>query len=505
MLKDIINILNREFTRLTLLTFGLLFLFVAALFIGFIYITIVSFSLSVSQIAPLFVSGIMVLVAALIVAYFALLQFKNHVRSAITKSVGKDLHQLRMANNRARSLQTMASTLSASLSFERVVEQALDVCSLALEEMGIPRDALVGAVFLYDGDNLIPLAKRRFLGTDDDKILSGKKGVVAAALRQAEPTITDNPAEDPELSQFSAFQDSLTAVCIPLRAGFQLFGVMVIGTVTAVNFDEDHFGLFMAVADQAVIALQNAQLYQRLEAEKQRLIENDEEARKELARSLHDGPTQSIAAIAMRLNFIRALIKRDPEQAVIEVQKVEDLAKKTSRDIRGMLFTLRPLVLESQGLSAAIDTAIKHIAENDTHIVIHFEGRKFGGLLSKRTQSVTFSILEEALTNARKYAKASKIIIRLWQDDDLFVASVKDNGVGFDTEEVNRDYSERGSLGMINMRERADRINGSLRVESVLDQGTTITLIVPIDDKETIQSVPKSKPKPEKELQPVKD
>ncbi|MBP6787836.1 MAG: hypothetical protein KA170_09640, partial [Candidatus Promineofilum sp.] len=65
--------------------------------------------------------------------------------------------------------------------------------------------------------------------------------------------------------------------------------------------------------------------------------------------------------------------------------------------------------------------------------------------------------------------------------EGLFVAAVRDNGVGFDTYDINRDYSTRGSLGMVNMRERAERIDGSLRVESSPDSGTTVTLVVPLD------------------------
>ncbi len=58
---------------------------------------------------------------------------------------------------------------------------------------------------------------------------------------------------------------------------------------------------------------------------------------------------------------------------------------------------------------------------------------------------------------------------------------MRDNGVGFDTYDINRDYSTRGSLGMVNMRERAERIDGSLRVESTPDSGTTVTLVVPLE------------------------
>jgi signal transduction histidine kinase len=430
--------------------------------------------LSALALATLF----LMLLAALVLSAANALRVKQ--LREVNQLVGQELLELRSANDRARSLQTMAATLSATLSFERVVEQALDVCSLALEEMGIPRDSLVGAVFLYEDDVLKPIARRRFLGHDADLSVPGMRGVIGAALSQAEPVVTNNPQGDPELMAYAAFADCLTVVCVPLRAGFQIFGAMVIGTEMAVQFDRDHFDLFESVGDQAVIALQNAQLYQRLEAEKQRLIDADEEARKELARDLHDGPTQTIAALAMRVNYVRGLVDQDPQRAKLELEKIESLIKKTSAEVRSMLFTLRPLVLETQGLGAAVDSLLKRYSETDG-IEMRLIGAENGALLSKPAQSVVFPILEEALNNARKHARAGVIEVRFWRANDLFVASVFDNGRGFDTYDVDRDYSTRGSLGMVNMRERAERIDGSLRVESSPEVGTTVTLVVPLD------------------------
>jgi signal transduction histidine kinase len=389
------------------------------------------------------------------IALMAANQARINVQRDVSLAMGQELREYQSANNRAKALQRMASTLSATLSFERVVEQSLDVSSLALEEMGIPRESLVGAVFLYEEGVLRPIARRRFLGEDSRHVIMGKQGVVGAALSQAEAVVTNNPPEDAELKVYEAFRRCLTAVCVPLRAGFQLFGAMIIGTDTAVHFDAHHIDLFNAVADQAVIALQNAQLYQRLEAEKQRLIEADEEARKELARDLHDGPTQSIAAIAMRMGFARTLIDQDPARAKEELLKVEALAKRTSAEIRGMLFTLRPLVLETQGLGAAVDALLRRYSESDK-IEMRLVGEEAGNLLSKRAQTVAFAIIEEALNNARKYSRATLIEVRLWQVDSLFAAAVHDNGVGFDTYDIDRDYSTRGSLGIARAR-RADR------------------------------------------------
>ncbi len=285
--------------------------------------------------------------------------------------------------------------------------------------------------------------------------------------------------EDDLISEYIAFQKAKLVVVIPLRAGFQIFGAMVLGVSRPVKLSRKELGFLDAIADQAVIALQNAQLFERLEAEKQRLIDADTQARKELARDLHDGPTQTIAAIAMRVNFIRSLMARDTDLAVIELKKVEELAKKTAKEIRGMLFSLRPLVLETQGLSAAIETVMRRIKETDG-LNMRLVGGENGDLIKESAQTVVFAIVEEALGNARKHSKAEMVEVRFWQEEDLFVVRIQDNGVGFDVKEVNRDYSSRGSLGMINLQERAEQIGGSIKIESKPGKGTMVTLVVPL-------------------------
>ncbi len=431
-----------------------------------------------TTIVTIFVAGFALLLAGF-VAYSMADQVNGNIREQILKSVREEVYSLETSLKRAQALQGMASTLRATQSFDHVMEQALDVCSLALEELGTSGKSLIAGVFLYEGNFLMPVATRRFNGVDAEKPLVGKEGLIGEALNQAVAMVTSEPMKDPELGQLSSFKKSKSVVCIPLRAGFQIFGAMVIGSDTAVDLDETHVELFNVVADQVVIALQNAQLYQDLEKEKERIIKADEDARKELARDLHDGPTQSIAAIAMRINFIRSLVKKNSEQALVELEKVEDLAKQTSKDIRGMLFTLRPLVLETQGLSKAIETVIKKLRDTDG-LNVRMVGGDYGDMLSEGAQTVVFSIVEEALGNARKYSKASLIEVRMWQEDNLFVARIQDDGVGFDAESVNENYSSRGSLGLINMKERAARVDGSLKLDTSPGRGTAWTLVVPL-------------------------
>ena len=477
--KKAIQGLKREFKRFYWLLIGLLIL-LAGLVGGAVYgLSWMTGEPLEAWLPTLVIAGFTLAALGLIVLVMAS-SLSSRVQQMTARAMSSELHHLRAANNRARSLQAMASTLRATLSFERVVEAALDVCSLTLEEMGVPSSALVGAVFLFDRNQLTPVATRSFIPADLDQRIDGEEGIFRQALERAEPVMTQEPQKDPELRKLLTFQSCKTAVCIPLRAGFQLFGAMLVGSEVPVTFSDEQLEYFNSVGDHAVIALQNAKLYQDLKAEKQRIIEADEEARKELARDLHDGPTQSVAAIAMRVNFIRSLVERDPEQALEELDKVEHLARNTSQEIRGMLFTLRPLVLETEGLAAAIDTVINRIAEGHG-LPIRFIGREAADLLDEHAQSVVFSIVEEALGNARKYSEATQVEVRLWREDGLFVAQVHDNGVGFDVESVNDSYSSRGSLGMVNMRERAERVDGSLRVESVPREGTTVTLVVPLD------------------------
>ena len=472
--------IKREVNRLLWVIGLILFLGLAAFAAASYGIAVVGNGLSASEWLRDSLLTLTLLVATLL--FTLLVGYDTVQRSArrINKALGQELQQLKAANNTARALQAMASTMRATLDHQQVVASALDVCSLALEEAGIPGRALAGAVFLYEDKALTPVAGRRFDEADLRRPIRGDRGLIAAALADAETRVTPTPADDEVLGTLTTMKECELAVCVPLRAGFQIFGVMVLGIKVKARLRREQIDLFNSVADQAIIALQNAQLYQSLEAEKRRIIEAEEEARKELARDLHDGPTQSVAAIVMRINFVSTLMRKDPRAAMDELKRIEQLAKDTSKEIRGMLFTLRPLVLDTEGLAAAIEKVMDRHRDN-TGIAFELKGGDAGDLLNEKAQGVVFYIAEEALGNAAKHSEAELIQVRLWEEDGLFVARIEDDGKGFDVPSVTENYSSRGSLGMVNMRERAELIDGTLRMESEPGQGTAITLIVPLD------------------------
>ncbi len=390
-----------------------------------------------------------------------------------------DVQELQAAIERAKVLQQMTSMLSSTLNFERVLELALDVAERAMADWGA-KGQLVAMIFLFERGGLRLAASRHLPRHEWQQKIRGQSGVVARCLEEADLVATDAPNRDPELAVFTGLGTCRTAAALPLRAGFENYGAIVFATPAFTAFDPSQLELFSAIAAQATIALHNALLYQNLQNERDKIVAVEEEARHKLSRDLHDGPTQGVSAIAMRLNYARKMLYKEPPRLLAELELIEKMARQTVKEIRHMLFTLRPLVLETQGLLAALQTLVDKLKEADG---LNVQIRELGDAtmrLDVNQAGVLFYIIEEALGNARKYSQASLVEVRLWVEDNLFVAQVADNGVGFDTREVLGNYESRGSLGMVNMRERAELIDGSLDVKSAPGRGTTVTLVVPI-------------------------
>jgi signal transduction histidine kinase len=289
---------------------------------------------------------------------------------------------------------------------------------------------------------------------------------------------------DPELSRVIALRTCTSSYSVPLRTGLTVYGVLLFSHPAPDFFTAERREMLELIGRQSVIAIQNARLYQDLIEEKERMIEVQEEARNKLARDLHDGPTQSVSAIAMRLNLIRMMLTRAPEKVEEELIRAEDLARRTTKEIRHMLFTLRPLVLESQGLRAALESMAEKMDETFEQKVEIDVNDKVIEKLEMGKQGVIFFLSEEAVNNARKHAKASLIQVRLrYLDHGLIVLEIKDNGEGFDVKAVKTNYEQRGSLGMVNLDERTELINGLLHIDSAPGKGTNVQVFIPLTEE----------------------
>jgi signal transduction histidine kinase len=393
----------------------------------------------------------------------------------------------RAERDRMKTLFELIETLSSTLNYQTVLETVLTAAIDAVGKRGPDEDKIVGAVLLFGNRNELEIhASRGFISHDASIQLPAEAGILCEVLKSGETRVIPKPGEDAELSKLVTLQERGAAVCIPLIRSMNAYGVVVFAHTQQDFFTPEHVESLQMLANQAVISLQNARLYQDLAHEKERILQSQEEAQKKLARNLHDGPTQSVAAIAMRLSIARKMMEISPAEGLAELGKIEELARRTTQEIRHMLFTLRPLVLESEGLVPALITMAEKMQDLYQQKVSIDAAEEVVVQMDVSQQTTLFFLTEEAVNNARKHANAEEIMVKLKplpRDPCTAALDIIDNGVGFDVTAVMNSYDRRGSLGMINLRERTDLINGALKIESVPGHGTRIRILVPLNQE----------------------
>ncbi|MBN1484158.1 MAG: GAF domain-containing sensor histidine kinase [Chloroflexia bacterium] len=379
----------------------------------------------------------------------------------------------RAIRQRADAFYEMSHTLSVTMSYQAVLEGILRQCRGLL-------DFAVGVVLLSAGEEDLYMAVSAGVRTTDvlqQVHLCG--GALSNCLRTAEPNMLENLGRDDELAQITSLQRCRSGMVVPLRAGLRNYGAIVLGSMEEKAYRQTDMDQLSALAHFATTAIQNAQLYQDLREERDKIIRAEEEVRKELSRDLHDGPAQSLAAMAMNVEYIKRLVATDLPMAIGELDSLEQLARRTAWDIRTMLFELRPIILETKGLMATLEQYVQRFTEADGFRV-HFDAGGFDRRLDPKVENTIFIIMQEAVNNARKHAKARNIWLRLQQQDQQLLASVQDDGVGFDLDKVQSSYEARGSFGLLNMHERAQRVGGKTEIRSQPGKGTAVIISVPL-------------------------
>jgi NarL family two-component system sensor histidine kinase LiaS len=190
-----------------------------------------------------------------------------------------------------------------------------------------------------------------------------------------------------------------------------------------------------------------------------------------LARELHDSVSQQLFAISM---MSAALYTGIPEESPLKEQmsKLEYMAVQAQSEMRALLLHLRPIQLEGKKLSVGIHELLSELsAKQNLDVRWHLDDLEF----ERGTEDHLFRILQEAISNTLRHAKASKMEISLTQDDTLAIMRIFDNGVGF-----NKEDRTVGSYGLETMRERAQEIGGTLKIMSLKDTGTQIEVKIPL-------------------------
>ncbi len=321
------------------------------------------------------------------------------------------------------------------------------------------------------------------------------KGIAGWVLTENKSLIVNEPAEDARFNQAvdekTGFH-TFSILCVPMQIKGQAIGVLeVLNKKTSSGFDANDVRLLYALAGQAAIAIENARLYQSLREERDRIIQAQEDVRRELARNLHDGTVQLLAAIAMNVEHAKRLLRFAPNDLPSELDRVTELVHTATRQTRTLLFELRPIILETRGLVAALNSYVDRLGEAMAGPSVELRLDSDLPRLEPHVEKTIFAIVQEAVNNSRKHAHASSITISMVRVNDELQVVVEDNGRGFDLAAVENEYAERDSLGLVNMKERAELIDGWLRIDTAVGRGTRIILQTPLPTEPAASSSPR--------------
>jgi len=167
--------------------------------------------------------------------------------------------------------------------------------------------------------------------------------------------------------------------------------------------------------------------------------------------------------------------------------EVDQLIKQVIREVRRVTFNLKPPVLADYGLQAALKVFVQETSKLvDVKLVYNTSGHI--DRLPQKTENNIFRIVQEAINNAIKYSGADRIEVSLAQAESNVVIKVKDEGKGFDARLIEaRSVNIESGRGFFNMYERTEYVNGQLSIHSKPNEGTTVTLTVPVTNNITME------------------
>jgi two-component system, NarL family, sensor histidine kinase DegS len=209
-----------------------------------------------------------------------------------------------------------------------------------------------------------------------------------------------------------------------------------------------------------------------------RIVEAQEAERSRLAQEIHDGPAQALSNAIFQVEYIERVLDRDPRMARTELRFMRELLRRELGDVRTFISQLRPPLLDELGLDGAINDAAETMAALSGGTIetdLDAADTRLGGA----QQTVVLRVVQEALQNVRKHAKARRTTISTRIEDRDWVVEIRDDGAGFDVGAV----ATRGrrNFGLQFMRERAELIGAALEVSSRPDAGTVVRLAVPLE------------------------
>lgn len=256
---------------------------------------------------------------------------------------------------------------------------------------------------------------------------------------------------------------------------------------SAKELDPYSVKILSSIGNQLSVTIENIQLWQEIKKKEKvrkmllgKVMTVQEEERKRIARELHDETSHSLSSILLGLKVLQEVT--DEEQRQKEISNLRELAHHTIEEVHELAWQLRPSILDKFGLKVAIE---RYTAEFKKKYPVEFDLILEGidkERLSSEVETAIFRVVQEALTNILKYAKAKSVSVIIMKNSHMISVIIEDDGVGFNVESVLNKDPSKYNLGIRGMQERVSILGGTLNIESETGEGTAVMVKLPLTD-----------------------
>ncbi len=217
-----------------------------------------------------------------------------------------------------------------------------------------------------------------------------------------------------------------------------------------------------------------------------KIIKAQEEERQRVARDIHDGPAQLMSNVVLKAEICERMIDVDVEKAREELRGLKKIVRDSLQDVRKIIYNLRPMSLDDLGLIPTLQRYLLNYQE-ESGVAVLFQTKGPDSDVKPVISLTVFRIVQEALNNVTKHAKAANVSINIAFQDSKLSLYIYDDGKGFDTEQLKANSDISRGFGLVSMRERVELLGGEMSINSEPGKGTRMNIMIPYTQEEGVE------------------
>ncbi len=234
------------------------------------------------------------------------------------------------------------------------------------------------------------------------------------------------------------------------------------------------------LAEEEVERLNQENIKDKLDQQKiisSKIVENQENEQNRIAREIHDGIGQMLTGLKLSLESIDV---KDKEKSTQKIEYLKKLTLDIINAVRTATFNLMPPELSDYGIVSSLTKLSQVLTKLTGKEIQIYNKTNFNERLDSLIEINLYRVVQEAINNAIKYAESSHIIIQISHNQEMLSIIIDDNGLGFDMKSVKVKENKESGMGLQFMKQRIQYINGRIFINSIKNQGTRITINLPI-------------------------